>query len=106
MIIGPIVFSVSICFISWLFAIIANNFLVKTPLYPQLSNLNFIQSETLNRLLLVDVVKWIIKNTFFKYFNQNIKIQGDNIDLKVLRNEMTLAEISHLIAFVVLFRSL
>jgi hypothetical protein len=44
--------------------------------------------------------KWIVKNTFFKFFNQKIKVDNKNTDLKNIRNEMTLSEISHLVAFV------
>jgi hypothetical protein len=44
--------------------------------------------------------KWIVKNTFFKFLNQNIKLENKNNDFKNIRNEMTLAEISHLVGFV------
>ncbi|MFY8024912.1 MAG: hypothetical protein ACOVNO_06160, partial [Sediminibacterium sp.] len=45
--------------------------------------------------------KWIVKNTIFKYFNQKITISQGNANLNQIRNEMTLAEISHLIGFLV-----
>ncbi len=44
--------------------------------------------------------KWMVKNTFFKFFNQKLKVEKPNDDLTVLRNEMTFSEISHLIGFV------
>ena len=100
MFINYIIFAISVCFISWLFAIFANSLILKTSWYDKLSNLNFIHNTTLHKALGIDVIKWIIKNTFFKYFNQSIKIESRNTDLLELRNQMTQAEISHLIGFV------
>ena len=99
MFINYIIFAISVCFISWLFAIFANSLLLKTSWYDKLSNLNFTRSKTVHKLLLIDVIKWVIKNTVFKYFNQSIKIENRNTDLMELRNQMTQAEISHLIGF-------
>ncbi len=61
-----------------------------------------IKSETLNKLLGVDLVKWIVKNTPFKYFNQKLKLKNktEKTDLYTLRKEMTNSEIEHLIGFV------
>jgi hypothetical protein len=44
--------------------------------------------------------KWIVKNTFFKFFNQKIKVKNQNDDLAEIRKEMTYSEISHLIGFI------
>ena len=41
-----------------------------------------------------------MKNTFFKFFNQKIKLENKSADLTEIRREMTLSEISHLIGFV------
>jgi ABC-type protease/lipase transport system fused ATPase/permease subunit len=67
----------------------------------KLSNLNFVKSETVNRLLGVGVIKWIVKNTFFKFLNPTLKVERKmNLsDLKEIRNAMTKAEIDHLFAF-------
>ncbi|MCO5285620.1 MAG: hypothetical protein M9898_04335 [Chitinophagaceae bacterium] len=56
----------------------------------------------MNRILGIGVFKWIVKNTFFRFFNQKIKLSGrfDKADLVALRNEMTSSEIDHLIALV------
>ena len=40
-----------------------------------------------------------MKNTFFKFFNQKIKLENKQADLGEIRNEMTFSEISHLIGF-------
>ena len=77
-----------------------NGILVKTEYYKKLSNLNFIQSKTLNKRIGMEYFKWIVKNTFFRFFNQQIKVQDKNTDLVEIRKEMTLAEVSHLIGFV------
>lgn len=99
MIVSYTVFAVSICFISWVVAIIGNSILLKTPLYAKLENLHFVRNKTVNQLLLVNFVKWIILNSFFKYFNQSIKLSNQRSDLHALRREMTVAEVSHLIGF-------
>lgn len=50
----------------------------------------------------VGIVKWIVKNTPFKYFNQKLKLKNkiEKNDLHILRGEMTSSEIEHLIGFV------
>jgi len=87
-------------FISWMVAIILNSLLMKTEYYKKLSNLNFIESKTLNERIGINYFKWIVKNTFFKFFNQKIKLNNKKVDLTEIRYEMTLSEISHLIGFV------
>ncbi|MCZ2337781.1 MAG: hypothetical protein LC127_06165 [Chitinophagales bacterium] len=66
-----------------------------------LSNLNFIRNQFLNHLMGVGLVKWAVKNTFLKYLNPNLKLDGKaNIsDLNNIRNQMTKAEIDHLFGF-------
>ncbi len=93
-------FGTSISVISWMIGIIFNAVFGKTEFYKKLSNLNFIESKSLNKNIGMGYFKWIVKNTFFKFFNQKIKLENKNIDLKNIRNEMTLAEISHLIGFI------
>ena len=73
---------------------------MKTEYYKKLSNLNFIKSKTLNKNIGIKYFKWIVKNTFFKFFNQKIKLENRNTDLTIIRNEMTFSEISHLIGFI------
>jgi len=87
-------------FISWIVGMIINSILIKTEYYKKLSNLNFIKSKSLNKNIGMKYFKWIVKNTFFKFFNQKIKLENRNTDLTVIRNEMTLSEISHLIGFI------
>lgn len=97
-----LIFSISISFISWIIGMMINAFVRKTEFYHKsLSNLNFIKSETLNRIIGLGVFKWIVKNTFFKFFNQKLKIEKriEKIDLNKLRNEMTISEIDHLTGF-------
>ena len=102
MIFKYITFSISIAFISWIVGMIVNAFLMKTIYYQKkLSNLNFIKSDKLNRVLGIDIFKWIVINTFFKFFNPKLKLNKrvNLVELNYLRNEMTNAEISHLIGF-------
>lgn len=101
-------FSISIAVISWMVGIVINAFLRKTEFYKNnLSNLNFLKSERLNKIIGMGIFKWIVKNTFFKFFKQNLKVKNkiEKPDLIKLRDEMTISEIDHLIgfAFVTLF---
>lgn len=95
----------SLSVISWIVGMILNSILTKTKYYEKLSSLNFIENKALNKKIGIDYFKWIVKNSFFKFFNQKIKLENKNTDLTIIRYEMTLAEISHLIgfAFVVFF---
>lgn len=98
-----ITFSFSIVFISFIVGMIITVLAKKTPLYNEkLSSLNFIKSDKVNKLFGVGFVKWIVKNTFFKYLNPSLKCDRKmNItELKRIRGEMTKAEINHLFAFV------
>lgn len=100
LIVNYIIYAISVCYISWLVAIVINSLLMKSKWYDDLSHFNFISSKTINKWLCIDCIKWIIKNSFLKYFNQKIKIEHINADLKELRYQMTIAEISHLIGFI------
>ncbi len=93
-------FGVSIAFLSWIVGMIVNLILMKTRFYSKLSNLNFITSEKINRKIGIKNIKWVIENTFFKFFNQKIKIKNSKTDFFEIREEMTRAEISHLMAFI------
>ncbi len=93
-------FGISISFISWIVGMILNSILVKTEYYDKLSNLNFITSKPLNKNIGVEYFKWIVKNSFFKFFNQKIKFKNKKTELSEIRKEMTIAEINHLIGFV------
>ncbi|AXP82821.1 hypothetical protein CJ739_3761 [Mariniflexile rhizosphaerae] len=93
-------FGISISVISWIVGMILNSILLKTEYYKKISNLNFIESKTLNKNIGIEYFKWIIKNTFFKFFNQKIKLENKKTELTEVRREMTIAEISHLIGFI------
>ena len=93
-------FGISISFISWIVGMIINRVLVKTEYYEKISNLNFIASKTLNKNIGIEYFKWIVKNTFFKFFNQKIKLKDNKTELTEIRKEMTIAETGHLIGFI------
>lgn len=92
-------FGISMSLISWVVGMILNSILMKTVYYDKLSNLNFIRSKDLYNKIGLKPFKWIVKNTFFKFFNQKIKVENQNDDLNEIRKEMTFSEISHLIGF-------
>ncbi|ACU08026.1 hypothetical protein FIC_01579 [Flavobacteriaceae bacterium 3519-10] len=94
--------SISIVFISFIVGMVITAVVQKTDFYKKtLSNLNFLESEKLNTLIGVGAVRWLVRNTFFKIFNPNIKIPrgANSADLRRIRDEMTKAEIGHLSAF-------
>ncbi|MCO6497835.1 MAG: hypothetical protein J5I50_09255 [Chitinophagaceae bacterium] len=96
------IFSISIAFISWIVGLIATALIRNTRFYKErLSNLNFIKSEAVNKALGVGVIKWITQNTFFKIFNPKLAIKKKftKEDFITLRDEMTVAEVGHLIGF-------
>ena len=96
-------FSFAISVISWIVGMVVNAGLIKTPFYKQyLTKLNFITDENLNRYIGIGIFKWIIIHSLFKYFNPKLSLKKKIIisELPDLRNEMTIAEISHLIGFV------
>jgi hypothetical protein len=93
-------FGTSISIVSWMIGIVFNGIFGKTEFYKKFSNLNFVKSKSLNQNIGMEYFKWIVKNTFFKFFNQKIKMENKNTDFKNIRNEMTLAEISHLVGFI------
>ncbi|WP_111710110.1 glycosyl-4,4'-diaponeurosporenoate acyltransferase CrtO family protein [Lutibacter citreus] len=94
-------FSISISIISWIVGMIIHELIKNKPFYSNLSNLNFIKSKNLNKIIGIGFFKWIVKNTFFKYFNQKLKLKNkiELTKLNELRKEMTISEISHLIGF-------
>jgi hypothetical protein len=94
-----ITFSISIAFISWIVGMVLNELIKKKPFYSHLSTLNFIKNEKFNQYIGLEFFKSIVKNTFFKYFNQKLKLKNKVSSLSKLRNEMTFSEISHLIGF-------
>jgi hypothetical protein len=93
-------FGISISFISWVVGMALNGMLVKTGYYKKLTNLNFIEDSTVNKYIGIGYIKWVVKNTFFKFFNLNLKVKDRKTDLAEIRKEMTYAEISHLIGFI------
>jgi hypothetical protein len=92
-------FGLSLSVVSWMVGIIGTVILQRTGYYEKLSHLNFIPSKTLNKVLGIEQFKWIIKNSFFRFLNQSLKVEGKQTDLASLRLQMTNAEIGHWIGF-------
>ena len=93
-------FGLSMSIISWMVGMIGNSLLLKTSYYEKLSYLNFIPKKSTNKAIGIDQFRWLVKNTFFRFLNQAIKVEGNQTDLKSIRHQMTLAEVSHLIGFI------
>lgn len=58
-------FGIAISVISWMVGMLLNSILVKAEYYKKISNLNFIASKNVNRIIGIEYFKWIVKNTFF-----------------------------------------
>lgn len=92
-------FGLSISVVSWMVGIIGGALLLRTRCFAALSRLNFIPGKAFNRALGIAQFKWIVKNSPFRFLNQSIRVAGSGTDLTVVRHQMTVAEINHLIAF-------
>lgn len=92
-------FGISLSVVSWIVGIVGTALLQKTRYFEKLSHLNFIPGRGLNTALGIEPFKWIVKNSFFRFLNQSIKVEGKHTDIAVIRLEMTRAEIGHLIGF-------
>ncbi len=92
-------------FISWLIGLIVNNVIKKASFYSKLSHFNLIKKESTYRIIGMTAFKWILKNSFFKYFNQKLNFESrpNKSQLEDIRKEMTYSEISHFIAFIFIF---
>lgn len=101
MITQHISFSISITIISWMVGIFFNFLLRKTKYYDKLSNLSLIKSKYLQNKIRLSWFKWVVRNTLFKYFNPKLKLKSkaDIYELNALREEMTFAELNHLVGF-------
>ena len=93
--------AIAFTFGSWLVGLIVNNAIKNMALYSKISHLNFIKKESTNRAIGMTGFKWMVKHTFFKYFNQKLKFETRPTiaQLQEIRKEMTYSEISHFIAF-------
>ena len=94
--------AIALTFTSWLVGLLLNSTIKNSAFYSKISHLNFIKKESTNRSIGMDGFKWVIKNSFFKYFNQKLKFKTrpSISQLKEIRKEMTYSEISHFVGFI------
>lgn len=94
--------SIAFTFVSWCIGLVLNNIIKKMPFYSKLSHFNFIKKEATYQAIGMSGFKWILKNSFFKYFNQKLKFETrpSIAQLLEIRKEMTYSEIGHYIAFI------
>ncbi len=94
---------VFLIFLSYGIGAIGTSILKSTGKLAWYSNHNYI-SNKLTKTLGVLVFGWLIRKSFMGKFNQKLKFKGklDEARLEQLKAEMTLAENSHLIGFIVL----
>lgn len=94
--------SIAFVFGSWTIGLIFNNAIKNAAFYPKLSNFNCIKKESTYQAIGMNAFKWVLKNSFFKYFNQKLKFETrpSISQLQEIRKEMTYSEIGHHIAFI------
>lgn len=103
MILYSIFTAISVAFGFSVIGLLINNGIKHKPFYTTLTRFNFVESEKANRFMGVFALRYIILNSFWGKFNPALKVREKNREtLLLLRNEMTYAEISHLICFILL----
>lgn len=103
MILYSIFTSISVAFGFSVIGLLINNAIKHKPFYTALTAFNFVKSEQINRILGVFVLRYIVLHTFWGKFNPALKVKQKNKKTLIeLRNEMTYAEISHLICFILI----
>jgi|TARA_R110001592_G_scaffold325866_1_gene606534 Glycosyl-4,4'-diaponeurosporenoate acyltransferase len=93
--------AIVLTFVSWTIGLLINNAIKQRAFYKNLSHFSFIKNDFTNKILGLSIFGWIIKNSFFKVFNQKLKFKKgmSRKDLESIRSEMVYAEIGHLIGF-------
>lgn len=94
--------SIIYVFVSWTIGLVLNNAIKNLAFYSRFSHFNFIKKEATYRAIGMTGFKWILKNSFFKYFNQKLKFETrpSISKLQEIRKKMTYSEIGHYIAFI------
>ena len=98
-----IVYILKVIVISWMIGHASAIVLRGTNLLGKLWQFNFVKNEKTNELIGVGVLKWVLVNSFIKYFNRQLHISDKKPSLNQLsrlREEMTYAEVVHLVGFV------
>ncbi len=101
--IQPISFSIAITFATMVVGAFIVEALKTSAYYERLSSLRFIKNDRINQLIGVGLIKWAVTKTFWRHFNPKLQVMPatDVAGIKALRQEMTNAELAHLIALVI-----
>jgi hypothetical protein len=97
-----IVYNLKVMFISWVIGHASTLLLNRMISNNKLLKLNFVRSEKVNKLIGVGIYKWVLTNSFVRYFNPRLQITVKKPNLSELleiRAAMTYAETVHLIGF-------
>lgn len=87
---------------SWIVGHVSTLLLKRVISINKLLQLNFIRNEKINRLIGVGIFRWVLANSFIKYFNRRLQISNKKPNMNKLievRDGMTYAEVVHLIGF-------
>ena len=97
-----IVYTLKVIFISWIIGHASTLLLRKVISIDKLLQLNVVRNEKLNKLIGVGICRWVLVNSFIKYFTPRLQISVKKPSLNELielREAMTYAETVHLIGF-------
>lgn len=93
-------YSLTIIFLSWAVGEIVNNKIKNTSWYKNFKSLNFIQNSKVENVIGLKMFKWLLTKTILTKFNPKLRLKKKTSGgLIFMKQEMTNAEISHLIAF-------
>ena len=97
----PILYNpIALIFMSYGIGAMLTGVLKSVGLLDKLSHHNYI-SDGLTKKIGALHFGWLVKNSFMRFFNQNVYLKGkrDKATLEKLIDEMTQAEVGHLIGF-------
>jgi hypothetical protein len=91
----------SVIMVSWFLGLLMTAYLKTQPYYPAISSLNLLRSQRMYTIVGIQVFKWLVTKTVYRYLNKNIKFRTrpDLDELVNVRAAMTESEVLHGIAF-------
>lgn len=92
----------SIIMASWFLGLLTTEYLKKQHYYSALSHLYLFNSQKTYALIGIQVFKWMVTKTIYRYLNKNIKFSKRPVlrELTTVRSAMTDSEVLHGIAFI------
>jgi hypothetical protein len=92
----------SIIMVSWFLGLLITAYLKRQHYYSAISNICFINSNKIYSVIGIQVFKWLVTRTIYRYLNKNIKLSSkpDLAELNHVRDAMIDSEVLHGVAFI------